>query len=134
MPDTPRLVMRRKFPTKKRHLSAEVRIPLKDFCHHLHCQLGLGKKRDGRSDLLWPQPSAHSLWICRKCKTLTTFHPGHFSASQVVFATGNFEGRGNLPSWTKSRLSSSFFRAAPQAQSSFLNAQESIRSGLCITS
>ena len=32
---------------------------------------------------------------------------------RVVFAASNLEGQGNLPSWIKSRLSSSFFRAAP---------------------
>ena len=71
---------------KKRHLSAEIRIPLKDFYYHLHCHLGLGKERDGRSDLLF-SPSAHYLWMCRKCKTLTTLQPGHFSGLCLQLAT-----------------------------------------------
>ena len=82
--------------------------------------------------------------ICYGPQALCTFSadvskmqdPDHSSARpflRIVFAAGNLGGRGNLPSWTKSRLSSSFFRAPPQAQSSFLNAQESIHSGLCIT-
>ena len=39
-------------------------LVVKDFCHHLHCHLGLGKERDGRSDLLWPSAPLHILCGC----------------------------------------------------------------------
>ena len=116
MPDTPRLVMRREFPVKKRHLSQRFAFPWKIFIITSAATWAWGRHERGEAICHGPQHLRP--FFVGMSKTQGPRHSSPRPFLRVVFAAGNLEGWGNLSPWPENRLASAYFREAPQAQRS----------------